>query len=233
MEEPRAEKVAIVAEVKRKLADAEAVVLTEYRGLNVRDLAALRVAMRDAGGEYKIYKNTLVRFAANELDLELDELLVGPTAIAFTGAKPDGSAGDVVGVAKAVTEFAQTRPNLLIKGGLLGGRALSADEVVALSKIAPREELLARLAGGFAAPMQKFAALLQAVPQKFAYGLKALIEAGGADGAGVAVDEGAPAAEVEAPDAVAEEAAPADAADEVDEAAEATEAVAEDSSEEE
>ena len=89
MGEPKAEKVAIVAEVREKFQSSEAVVLTEYRGLNVTDLAVLRNAMRDAGGEYKVYKNSLVRFAAKELDLEIEELLVGPTAIAFTGTRPD------------------------------------------------------------------------------------------------------------------------------------------------
>lgn len=183
MDNPRPEKVAVVAEVRDRLDASEAVVLTEYRGLNVRDLAELRKALADAGGEYKVYKNTMVRFAANELELDIDELLVGPTAIAFTGTRPDGSAGDPVSIAKALTEFGKTNDNLVIKGGLLEGRALSTDEIAALSKIAPREELLARLAGGMAAPMQQFAALLNAVNAKFAYALKALIDAGGAPGA--------------------------------------------------
>ena len=180
MDNPRAEKVAVVAEVKARLDGAEAVVLTEYRGLNVKDLATLRSALREAGSEYSVYKNTMVRFAAKELDLEIDELLVGPTAIAFTGTRPDGSAGDPVTLARALTDFGKTNDNLVIKGGLLDGQLLSTDEITELSKIAPREELLARLAGGMAAPMQQFAALLAAMPQKMAYALKALIEAGGA-----------------------------------------------------
>ncbi|MEC7844897.1 MAG: 50S ribosomal protein L10, partial [Actinomycetota bacterium] len=77
MGDPNPEKVAIVAEVQEKFSNADAVVLTEYRGLNVTDMAVLREAMREAGGEYKVYKNTLVRFAAKELNLEIDELLVG------------------------------------------------------------------------------------------------------------------------------------------------------------
>ena len=179
MGEPKAEKVAIVAEVREKFQSSEAVVLTEYRGLNVTDLAVLRNAMRDAGGEYKVYKNSLVRFAAKELDLEIEELLVGPTAIAFTGTRPDGKDGDPVSVAKALTNFSKDNENLVIKGGMLDGKLLTTDEIVALSKIAPREELLAKLAGGMAAPMQQMAGLLKAVPQKFAYALSALIEAGG------------------------------------------------------
>ena len=179
MGEPKAEKVAIVAEVREKFQSSEAVVLTEYRGLNVTDLAVLRNAMRDAGGEYKVYKNSLVRFAAKELDLEIEELLVGPTAIAFTGTRPDGKDGDPVSVAKALANFSKDNENLVINGGMLDGKLLTTDEIVALSKIAPREELLAKLAGGMAAPMQQMAGLLKAVPQKFAYALSALIETGG------------------------------------------------------
>ena len=179
MGDPNPEKVAIVAEVQEKFSNADAVVLTEYRGLNVTDMAVLREAMREAGGEYKVYKNTLVRFAAKELNLEIEELLVGPTAIAFTGARPDGSPGDPVTIAKALTDFSKKNESLIIKGGMLDGGLLTTDEIIALSKIAPREELLARLAGGIAAPLQQFAGLLNAVPQKFAFALSALIEAGG------------------------------------------------------
>ena len=212
MDNPRAEKVAVVAEVKARLDGAEAVVLTEYRGLNVKDLATLRSALREAGSEYSVYKNTMVRFAAKELNLEIDELLVGPTAIAFTGTRPDGSAGDPVTLARALTDFGKTNDNLVIKGGLLDGQLLSTDEITELSKIAPREELLARLAGGMAAPMRQFAALLAAMPQKMAYALKALIEAGGAP---ESVPADAPA------EADSESEAPAEADSESDPSAEA------------
>ena len=208
MDNPRPEKVAVVAEVREKLDGVEAVVLTEYRGLDVRAMAELRTALREAGGEYKIYKNTMVRFAAAELDLEIEEFLVGPTAMAFTGTRPDGSAGDAVTIAKALTEFGKTNENLVIKGGLLDGELLDVEQIMALSKIAPREELLSRLAGGMAAPMQQFAALLNAVNAKFAYALQALIDAGGAPGA----PESAPA-DAEPADASADaEAEPADVA---------------------
>ena len=201
MGEPKAEKVAIVAEVREKFQSSEAVVLTEYRGLNVTDLAVLRNAMRDAGGEYKVYKNSLVRFAAKELDLEIEELLVGPTAIAFTGTRPDGKDGDPVSVAKALANFSKDNENLVIKGGMLDGKLLTTDEIVALSKIAPREELLAKLAGGMAAPMQQMAGLLKAVPQKFAYALSALIETGGGAPDDTSSEE---EAEVEVPEEEAE-----------------------------
>tara|TARA_Y100000031_G_scaffold35661_1_gene39912 strand:- start:5631 stop:6407 length:777 start_codon:yes stop_codon:yes gene_type:complete len=176
VKEARAGKVAVVDEVRERLSSTEAVVLTEYRGLDVPAQAELRRALRDAGGEYKVYKNTLVRFAVQELGLDLEDLLVGPTAMAFVGEREDGTAGDAVSVARALREFAKDHQSLLIKGGLLDGKRLGADEIDALAQIAPREILLAQLAGAMAAPMQQFAGLLQALPQNMAYALKALIE---------------------------------------------------------
>ena len=170
MENPRAEKVAVVDEVRERFNDSSAALLTEYRGLNVAALADLRRALRDAGSEYKIYKNTLVRFAARDAGLELDELLTGPTAIAFV------KDGDAVTVARALRDFGRTYPALVIKGGVMAGSPLTADQAKALAEIQPREVLLSRLAGGLAAPMQQFAGLLQALPRNFAYGLKALID---------------------------------------------------------
>ncbi|MCH7787986.1 MAG: 50S ribosomal protein L10 [Acidobacteria bacterium] len=180
MGEPRADKVAIVAEVKAKLESADSVLITEYRGLDVPALASLRSAIGEAGGEYRIYKNSLVRFAANELGLELEELLVGPTAIAFVGQSEDGAKGDAAGLAKAVVEFGKSNDALVIKGGILNSEMLSLEQISSLAKIASREELLARFAGGLAAPMQRFASLLQALPRNFAYGLQALINENGA-----------------------------------------------------
>ena len=170
MENPRAEKVAVVDEVRERFNDSSAALLTEYRGLNVGALADLRRALRDAGSEYKIYKNTLVRFAARDAGLELDELLTGPTAIAFV------TDGDAVTVARALRDFGRTNPALVVKGGVMSGAPLSAEQARALADIEPREVLLSRLAGGLAAPMQQFAGLLQALPRNFAYGLKALID---------------------------------------------------------
>jgi large subunit ribosomal protein L10 len=162
--------VAVIDEVRTRLADASAAILTEYRGLKVGEISQLRRNLRAAGGEYKIYKNTLVRFAVAELGLsDLDELLVGPTAIAFVE-------GDAVTVAKALRDFARTNPALVVKGGVLGTSVLSARDATALADIPPREELLARFAGLLAAPMQTFAGLLQAVPRQMAYALAALIE---------------------------------------------------------
>ena len=196
MGEARSEKIAVVDEVREKFSASDAAVLTEYRGLDVPAMAELRRALRESGGEYKVYKNTLVRFAVEELGLEIDDLLTGPTAIAFVGEQADGSAGDPVGVAKALKEFAKANEALIIKVGLLDEKRLTAEEISALAEIAPREVLLAQLAGAMAAPMQQFAALLKALPQNMAYALQALIEQGGAPGAPT-VDEtdAAPAAE--------------------------------------
>jgi large subunit ribosomal protein L10 len=180
MENPRPEKVAVVDEVRERFTSSSAALLTEYRGLDVSALGELRRALREAGGDYKVYKNTLVRFAAREAGLEIEELLTGPTAIAFVVERPDGAPGDAVVVAKALRDFARTYPALVVKGGVMDDRSLSADDARALADIEPREVLLARLAGGLAAPMQQFAGLLQALPRNFAYGLSALIEKGGA-----------------------------------------------------
>ena len=194
MDNPRPEKVAVVDEVRERLSSASATLLTEYRGLKVGELAELRRNLRAAGGDYKIYKNTLVRFAVRDLGIEgVEELLVGPTAVAFVD-------GDAAAVAKALRDYSRTNPNLVLKGGVLGGKALSADETRALAELPSREVLLARIAGGLAAPMQQFAGLLQALPRNFAYGLKALIDQGGAAGATEAPAAAeAPAEEASAP----------------------------------
>ena len=228
---PRPEKVAVVAEVKEHLEAADAAVLTDYRGIDVAAMAQLRRALTEAGGELKIYKNTLVRFAVRELDLDVEDLLVGPTAIAFVSPKDDGTPGDAVTVAKALKDFAKGNEHLVIKGGLLGDKALSVEEIKALADVAPREVLLARLAGGMAAPMQQLAGLIKAVPQSFAYGLAALIEQGGgpdapaaeqatAEPAAEAGDDGGDETEAEAGTEAAAEDAPAEAEDADDEAPE-------------
>jgi large subunit ribosomal protein L10 len=229
MENPRPEKVAVVDEVRERLDAASAALLTEYRGLDVTAISQLRRALREAGGDYKIYKNTLVRLAVRDLDLELEDLLTGPTAIAFITERPDGTPGDAVDVAKALRDFAKGNPALVVKGGVLGTKPLSADEAKALADVEPREVLLAKLAGAMAAPMVQLAGLLEALPRNFAYGLKALIDQQG----GVPETADAPAepeAAAEAPadtDATTEEAPseePAAEADTTDEAAAAEEA---------
>src|SRR3954467_14862629 len=166
-------KAAVIADIKARLESADAAVLTEYRGLTVIDIANLRASLRPAATDYKIFKNTLARRAAADAGLgELVEALVGPVAIAFV--RKDG--GDAVTAAKALRDFARTNPNLVLKGGVLGPRLLTSGDVEALADVPPREQLLARLAGGFQAPLTKAAGLFQAFTRNFAYGLKAYID---------------------------------------------------------
>ena len=187
MENPRPEKVAVVTEVRERLSSSDGAILTEYRGLKVSELANLRRSLREVGGHYKIYKNTLVRFAVRDLGLQdLEEMLLGPTAIAFVD-------GDAAAVAKSLRDFARGNPNLVIKGGVLGETILSAKDASALAELPSREQLLAQLAGAMAAPLQNMAGLLKALPQNFAYALRALAEQQGGP-----VDVDAPPAEAEA-----------------------------------
>jgi len=167
---PRPEKTAVVEEIRIKLDEADAAVLTEYRGLSVRALAELRGSLRPANTEYKVFKNRLARRAAEEAGLtDLLPLLEGPVAIAFVH-------GDAVPAAKALRDFGRTNPALVVKGGLLGPRAVTAAALTALADIQPRDQLLAMLAGGFQAPLTKAAGLFQAFTRNLAYGVKALID---------------------------------------------------------
>jgi large subunit ribosomal protein L10 len=192
-------KAAVIDEIKERLESADAAMLTEYRGLTVSEIADLRAALRPAATDYKIFKNTLARRAASEAGLgELTDQLLGPVAIAFV--RRDG--GDAVTAAKALRDFAKNNPNLIVKGGVLADRLLTTKDVEALADVPPRDQLLARLAGGFQAPLVKAAGLFQAFTRNFAYGLKAYIDTRPAE----AAPEPAPAAE--APATEAEAAAP-------------------------
>jgi len=206
MDNPRPEKVAVVEEVRDRFASSDGALLTEYRGMTVAELAELRTALAAAGGEYKVYKNTLVRLAVADRGQDgIDDLLTGPTAIAFVQ-------GDVSAVAKALRTFAKENPNLIVKGGLVGSGLLSANEVDRLADLPSRETMLAQLAGGLQAPMQKMAGLMQALTRNFAYGLSALIDQQGGAPAEASTDEAtsdeAPATEStdEAPEATTDEA---------------------------
>ena len=166
----RSEKEAVVAEVRGKLESATAVIVTEYRGLTVPNLANLRTNLRGVGAEYRVYKNTLARFAARESGIEgLETLLTGPTALAFVD-------GDVAAVAKTLKEYAKTNPLLVIRGGAVAKKAISAKDVETLADLPSREVMLSQLAGLMQAPLVKTAGLLQALPRNMAYGLKALID---------------------------------------------------------
>ena len=166
----RPEKTAVVEEITTKLSEADAAVLTEYRGLTVSELADLRGALRPANTEYKVFKNSLARLAVDAAGLkDLLPLLEGPVAIAFVH-------GDAVVAAKALRDFGRGNPALVIKGGLLGPQVMTAAEITTLADIEPREVLLAKLASGFQAPLNKAAGLFQAFTRNFAYGVHAYID---------------------------------------------------------
>ncbi len=192
-----AEKVAAVAELAQSLRDSDGIVLTEYRGLTVKQLQELRRSLGE-GASYAVAKNTLTKIAAREAGVELSEdLLTGPTAIAFIK-------GDVVEAAKGLRDFAKANTTLVIKGGFLDGKSLDADEVKKLADLESREVLLAKLAGAMKGSLQNAVSLFNA-PLAQTARLVAALEAKKAEEAPAATDtaDEAPAAEaapeVEAP----------------------------------
>jgi large subunit ribosomal protein L10 len=225
MNAQRAHKVEVVDEVKTRVGAATASIVSEYRGLTTAELADLRGALAAVGGDYRIFKNTLVRLAIDGGEYQpLSEYLNGPTALTFVQ-------GDISSVAKALRDFSRNNPLLVIKGGLADGSLLSPGDLAALADLPPREVLLARLAGALAAPMQQMAGLLQALPRNMAYGLSALIEQRQAGGEALPAEEAAAPAEAEA-EAPAEEAAAVEPAEAAGEApAEPEAAAAEEASE--
>jgi len=148
---PRPEKVQAVSDIREKMESAEAVFLTEYRGLSVKAVQDLRRALRESGAEYKVVKMTLAKLAAGDAGIDgLDEYLAGPTALAFANRDP-------VATAKALKDFSRSNDVLVLKAGYLSGNILSPEELSRLADIEPREVLLARLAGAARAPLFKAA----------------------------------------------------------------------------
>lgn len=170
MSTARAEKAAVVTEVREKLDASNSVIVTEYRGLTVGALATLRRTLRPLGAEYKVYKNTLVKIAARDSGMSaIDEMVGGPVAITFVQ-------GEVSAVAKALRDFAKENNALKVKGGVVDGKAVDAKGLKALADLPSREVMLSKLAGLLKAPMSNTAYMLSALPRKAAYGLKALVE---------------------------------------------------------
>lgn len=191
------EKEAAVAELAEKFRGSNAAVLTEYRGLTVAQLKRLRRALGD-NASYSVSKNTLTKIAARQAGVEaFDAELNGPTAIAFV-------TGDPVEAAKGLRDFARDNPQLVIKAGLLDGRAMSAAEVAQLADLESREVLLAKAAGALKATLSRGAFVLAAPLSKAVRTVEALRverEAQGGPEAGSAGAEAADAAEPAAADA--------------------------------
>ncbi|MGN6635247.1 MAG: 50S ribosomal protein L10 [Oryzihumus sp.] len=193
------EKSAAIAELTDKFRSSGAAVLTEYRGLTVSQLTQLRISLREHAS-YAVVKNTLTQIAAKEAGVTaFDGQLTGPSAIAFI-------TGDPVEAAKGLRDFAKANPLLVIKGGVLDGKSLTADEIKKLADLESREVLLAKLAGAMNASLSKAVYLFAAPLSQTARvvdALRAKVEAEGP----VAAEAPAEAAAVEAAEASTEDVA--------------------------
>ena len=199
----RAEKVAAVAELTERFQASSGAVLTEYRGLTVAQLGELRQSLGE-NATFTVVKNTLTKIAATEAGVgaELEQLLSGPSAIAFVE-------GDVVEAAKGLRDFAKANPLLVIKGGVLDGKGMTPAEITKLADLEPREVLLAKLAGAMKATMANAAATMAALPTQMAR-LLAALEAKQAAAAPAGAADAAPAEA--APEAAPETETPEDGA---------------------
>ncbi|NLY86806.1 MAG: 50S ribosomal protein L10 [Tissierellia bacterium] len=159
-----------IEEIKEKINSAQAIVLVDYRGLNVEQLTELRKRYRSAGVEYKVYKNTMMRFAFKDTGFEeFNEFLKGPNAIAF-------GYDDPVQAAKITSEFAKENKNLEIKAGIVDGKIIDLEGVKALAELPSKEVLIAQTLGGFNAPIQGFVNVLQGTIRGLAIVLDAIRE---------------------------------------------------------
>jgi large subunit ribosomal protein L10 len=163
-------KVQNVDEIKEKINKAQSVVLVDYRGLNVAQLTELRSKYREAGVDYKVYKNTMMRFAFKDSGFEdFNEYLKGPSAVAF-------GFDDPVQAAKITAEFAKENEQLEIKAGIVDGKIIDVDGVKYLASLPPKEVLIAQVLGGINAPIQGFANVLQGTIRSLATVLNAIAE---------------------------------------------------------
>lgn len=154
------QKEVLVSEIATKLRDSKATVVVDYRGLNVAQVTELRKQLREANVEFKVYKNSMTRRATAEVELtELDSVLVGPTAIAFSN-------DDVIAPAKILNDFAKKNDKLEIKAGIIEGQFATLEEVKALAELPSREGLLSMLLSVLQAPMRNFALVTKAVAEQ-------------------------------------------------------------------
>ncbi|MBA3691379.1 MAG: 50S ribosomal protein L10 [Actinobacteria bacterium] len=158
---PNAEKVERVADIKERIGASDAILLTDYRGLTVSDLSELRRSLSEGGASFAVVKNTLMRRAAEDSAMtEMGSLLQGPTAVAFVQ-------GDAVAAAKKVVEAIKRYPALVLKGGFMDGRMLSAADATALADLESREVMLSKIAGLMKGEMSRAASLFQAAQSTF------------------------------------------------------------------
>jgi large subunit ribosomal protein L10 len=201
----RPDKAEVVTELAEAFRTSAAAVLTEYRGLSVKQITALRVAL-GTDTSYQVVKNTLTTLAADQAGLEgLAELLSGPTAVAFV-------AGDPVEAAKSLRDFARTNPQLVVKGGVMDGKPLTADEVRRLADLESREVLLAKLAGAMLASLSQAVYLLNAPLAQVARLAGALQAKAEEDPSVLGGGAGTPVATVDAASSDSSDAGSADAA---------------------
>ncbi|KXB44392.1 hypothetical protein HMPREF3188_01287 [Tissierellia bacterium KA00581] len=154
------QKQAVVSGIKEKIENSGSLVLVDYRGLTVEEVTDLRKKYREAGVQYKVYKNTMMKIAFKELGFEdFNQYLQGPSAVAF-------SSEDVTAAARITNEFAKNNEKLVIKAGILEGKLLDAQEVKAVANIPSREVLIAKLLGSFKAPVSNFVYMLDALRKK-------------------------------------------------------------------
>ena len=190
---PRPEKVQAVAEIKERIEGARAVFLTEFRGMSVKQLSALRRSLREVGSEYKVVKMTLARRATDELGIEgISEHLVGPTGLTFAD-------GDAVATAKALRDAGKDNDKVVIKAGILsGGQVIMPEQVTKLAEIEPREVLLSKIAGAAKAPLSQMAGMLGAFTRNAATMFSQLLEKKESDTPADSAPVETPAAEAEA-----------------------------------
>jgi large subunit ribosomal protein L10 len=168
-------RIAEVEELKAKLREARGLIVTDYRGLTVAEITELRRELRKVSVEYRVVKNTLAALATQELGIpELHPHLVGPTAVAI-------GYGDLVAATKVLSTFAKNTPALQIKAGLVDGRVLQKEEVVAIADLPSREVLRARIVGALQAPLTTLMGLLATPLRELAYVLEARGKGSGAD----------------------------------------------------
>ena len=167
---PNQEKVELVSELLEELKNSSALLMTDYRGLRVTEIQGLRKKLRDVGADYKVVKNTLfLRAAQANGDEGLEGVLAGPTAVAFVRDDPVASA-------KVIVDYLREHKAMSVKGGYVEGRVYGADQIVALSKVPPRDQLRAMMVGSIQAPLVGLVGTLQGVLSGVVFTLQAIAD---------------------------------------------------------